>query len=172
MKEFCLSGVVLNENKIRKIIENCKKLRLTWEKTLKESKGDMNDPQFKQWKFFWSYVTSRISDVKQIFELILKHQKIDILILSPDFDDAYFTMIQALIFSAYNNNIYRVEVGVLHMWLLLCKHFCKQVNDDSDCDDSAFVIFPYYRADKGFDYDKQGLIADYKQLKKEGKIEY
>ena len=62
------------------------------------------------------------------------------------------------------------EVCILRIWELLCKHFCKQVDDDSDCDDSAFIIFPYYRADKGFDYDENGLIAHYKHLQKEGKL--
>ena len=171
MKEFCLNNEVWNETEMKNLVEHCNKLYLAWEKEFKKvSISDVVDSNYVYWRKFWGYAVSRISDVKQIFKFILKHKKINIWIPHPDFKDARLTLVHASVINAENDNIYTEEVCILRIWELLCEHFCKQVDDDSDCDDSAFIIFPYYRADKGFDYDENSLIAHYKRLQKEGKL--
>ena len=167
MKEFCLNNEVWNETEMKNLVKNCENIILGWENHCKKHKYDKSDAFYN----FWNYAISRIKDVKYIFELILKsNNDLYIWFQGVDFNDARLTVYQASILNAYNNdNRFEQEVCLLYIWELLCRHFSeKPCPDDEDTTD--FVIFPYYKNNIRVEWDVQGIMNEYEQLKKEGKL--
>lgn len=166
MKEFCLNNEVWNETEMKNLVNNCKNIILGWENHCKNHGYNKTDAFYN----FWNYAISRIRDVKQIFELILKsNNDLHIWFQGVDFNDSILTVYQASILNAHNDNRFEQQVCLLYIWELLCRHFSeKPCPDDEDTTD--FVIFPYYKTNTRIEWDVQGIMNECEQLKKEGKL--
>ena len=164
MKEFCLNNEVWNETEMKNLVKNCENIILGWENHCKNHGYDKTDAFYN----FWNYAISRIRDVKQIFELILKSNDIYIWFQGVDFNDSILTVYQASIINAHNDNRFKQQVCLLYIWELLCRHFSEKPCPDND--DANFVIFPYYKTNTRIEWDVQGIMNECEQLKKEGKL--
>lgn len=164
MKEFCLNNEVWNETEMKNLVKNCENIVLGWENHCKNHGYDKTDAFYN----FWNYAISRIKDVKQIFELILKSNDIYIWFQGVDFNDSILTVYQASIINAHNDNRFEQQVCLLYIWELLCRHFSEKPYPDDE--DANFVIFPYYKTNTRIEWDVQGIMNECEQLKKEGKL--
>lgn len=164
MKEFCLNNEVWNETEMKNLVKDCENIILGWENHCKNHGYDKTDAFYN----FWNYAISRIKDVKQIFELILKSNDIYIWFQGVDFNDSILTVYQASILNAHNDNRFEHQVCLLYIWELLCRHFSEKPCPDND--DANFVIFPYYKTNTRIEWDVQGIMNECEQLKKEGKL--
>jgi len=164
MKEFCLNNEVWNETEMKNLVKNCENIILGWENHCKNHGYDKTDAFYN----FWNYAISRIKDVKQIFELILKSNDIYIWFQGVDFNDSILTVYQASILNAHNDNRFEQQVCLLYIWELLCRHFSEKPCPNND--DANFVIFPYYKTNTHIEWDVQGIMNECEQLKKEGKL--
>ena len=110
MKEFCLNNEVWNETEMKNLVKNCENIILGWENHCKNHGYDKTDAFYN----FWNYAISRIKDVKQIFELILKSNDIYIwfrsicyysepVIISMDIYDTEYTDLEWLLLDELEN---------------------------------------------------------------------
>ena len=164
MKEFCLNNEVWNETEMKNLVKNCENIILGWENHCKNHGYDKTDAFYN----FWNYAISRIKDVKQIFELILKSNDLYIWFQGVDFNDSILTVYQASILNAHNDNRFKQQVCLLYIWELLCRHFSEKPCPDND--DANFVIFPYYKNNTRIEWDVQGIMNECEKLKKEGRL--